>query len=50
MSKIVYFCAKCKKEVHPDDLESLPGVKCPHCGSRILYKARPKLVRKVKAI
>ncbi|MHA1679694.1 MAG: DNA-directed RNA polymerase subunit P [Promethearchaeota archaeon] len=51
MSKIIYFCAnkKCGKEVTPEDLESLPGVKCPHCGGRILFKARPKIVRNVSA-
>ena len=25
-------------------------VKCPHCGGRILFKARPKIVKKVKSI
>ena len=52
MSEIIYYCAnrKCGKEVTPEDLESLPGVKCPHCGGRILYKARPKIVRPVKAV
>ncbi len=52
MSSIVYYCAnrKCAKEITPSDLESLPGVKCPHCGGRILFKARPKVVKKVKSV
>ncbi len=41
---------KCKKEVSIEDLGQLPGVKCPHCGERILYKTRPPIVKPVKAI
>ncbi|NMC08183.1 MAG: DNA-directed RNA polymerase subunit P [Candidatus Lokiarchaeota archaeon] len=52
MSSIIYYCAnrRCAKEISPSDLESLPGVKCPHCGGRILFKARPKVIKKVKSI
>lgn len=52
MSSITYYCAnkKCNREISPEDLESLPGVKCPHCGMRILFKARPKVIRKVETM
>ncbi|NVM30853.1 MAG: DNA-directed RNA polymerase subunit P [Candidatus Helarchaeota archaeon] len=44
-----YRCGRCGKEVTKKGLESLPGVKCPHCGFRILYKQRPPIVQKLKA-
>ena len=39
-------CTECGRLV-----EKLPEgrVRCPHCGSRILFKARQEVVRKVKA-
>ncbi|MHA1731278.1 MAG: DNA-directed RNA polymerase subunit P [Promethearchaeota archaeon] len=44
-----YICARksCGKEVTSEGLESLPGIKCPNCGYRILYKKRPSVVRKI---
>jgi len=44
-----YVCAKCGREMTAEDLKALPGVRCPYCGHRILYKARPPLIKKVKA-
>lgn len=46
-----YICARktCGKEVTTEDLKSLPGIKCPNCGYRILYKKRPSVVRKISA-
>ncbi len=39
-------CINCGKII-----EEFPEgrVQCPHCGSRMLFKPRPKVVRKVKA-
>ena len=39
-------CSECGRMV-----EKLPEgrVRCPHCGSRILFKSRQEIVRKVKA-
>jgi DNA-directed RNA polymerase subunit RPC12/RpoP len=39
-------CSACGRQV-----EKLPEgrVRCPHCGSRVLLKVRPDVVRKVKA-
>ncbi len=49
MVKTVYKCAKCGREVELD-LMTTREVRCPYCGSKILYKPRPKVSRKVKAI
>jgi len=45
---VVYTCHNCHREVTPDGLRTLPGVKCPYCGGRILYKVRPPVVKRVK--
>ena len=39
-------CSDCGRAI-----EELPEgrVRCPHCGSRILFKPRPEVVRKVRA-
>ncbi|ANF23167.1 DNA-directed RNA polymerase subunit P [Thermococcus piezophilus] len=49
MVMAVYRCAKCGKEVELD-LENTREVRCPYCSSKILYKPRPKVARRVKAI
>ncbi|MHA1835838.1 MAG: DNA-directed RNA polymerase subunit P, partial [Candidatus Odinarchaeia archaeon] len=30
-------------------LKALPGVKCPYCGHRKLYKSRPPVIKKILA-
>jgi DNA-directed RNA polymerase subunit P len=47
---MVYICHSCHKEVTPEGLKTLPGVKCPYCGGRILYKIRPPVVKRVKGV
>lgn len=42
-----YYCTQCKKEVDIDYENS--GVRCPHCGQRILIKRRPTTITKIKA-
>ncbi|TFG12884.1 hypothetical protein EU537_07920 [Candidatus Thorarchaeota archaeon] len=49
-SELVYICHACKREVTPEGLKTLPGVKCPYCGGRILYKVRPPVVKRVKGV
>ncbi|AIF68849.1 DNA-directed RNA polymerase subunit P [Palaeococcus pacificus DY20341] len=49
MVEAVYRCAKCGKEFKLD-LETVREVRCSYCGSKILYKPRPKVARRVKAI
>ena len=47
-----YVCAKkeCQKEIDEEKLLSLPGIKCPYCGYRIIYKKRPSIIKQIKAI
>ncbi len=48
---MVYICANrnCQKKVTQKALRQLPGIKCPHCGYRILYKKRPPVIKKIDA-
>ncbi|MHA1636767.1 MAG: DNA-directed RNA polymerase subunit P [Candidatus Thorarchaeota archaeon] len=47
---MVYVCHSCKREVTTEGLKTLPGVKCPYCGGRVLYKIRPPVVKRVKGV
>jgi DNA-directed RNA polymerase subunit P len=49
MVEVIYRCAKCGKEVKID-LATTREVRCTFCGSKILYKPRTKVARRVKAI
>ncbi|AAL82133.1 DNA-directed RNA polymerase subunit P [Pyrococcus furiosus DSM 3638] len=49
MVEAVYRCFKCGREVKLD-LSITRDLRCPYCGSKILYKPRPKVPRRVKAI
>lgn len=40
----MYRCLKCKKEI-----ENIDQPRCPYCGYRIVAKARPTFVKRVKA-
>jgi DNA-directed RNA polymerase subunit P len=42
----MYRCRKCRKQV---DLKPEDPVRCPFCGYKILYKERPKVVKRVHA-
>jgi DNA-directed RNA polymerase subunit P len=43
-----YMCSNCRKIVDMKELFSLPGVRCPYCGYRILFKVRPQVVKEIK--
>ncbi|MFX0113495.1 MAG: DNA-directed RNA polymerase subunit P [Candidatus Hodarchaeota archaeon] len=45
-----YICQKCGSEITPEELESLPGVRCIICGHRILIKKRPPIIKRLKAV
>ena len=47
---MTYVCARksCGKEVSKKELSALPGIKCSHCGFRILYKKRPDIIKRIK--
>ncbi|MDP6459754.1 MAG: DNA-directed RNA polymerase subunit P [Candidatus Hydrothermarchaeota archaeon] len=40
----MYRCGKCKKSVK---LKSEEPTRCPFCGYKILFKERPKIVKRV---
>ena len=44
---MTYYCPRCKKE-----FDEFPRgvVRCPYCGSRIILKARPPVVKVVIAV
>ncbi len=50
IDKIIYKCGKCGAEFPATELEYLPSIKCPYCGYRVVYKARPPGVKIVYAI
>ena len=45
---MMYKCFNCGKDVEIS-LKTAKKVICPHCGYRILIKARPKVAKVVKA-
>lgn len=44
-----YLCEKCGKTIDSNELMGLPGIRCPVCGYRILYKSRSPIIREIKA-
>jgi len=46
---VVYECVRCGTKVTAEELASLPEIKCI-CGYRVLKKARPPVVKQLKAI
>ncbi|MHC1631424.1 MAG: DNA-directed RNA polymerase subunit P [Methanotrichaceae archaeon] len=45
---MAYKCTRCKKIVEVDYERS--GIRCPHCGHRILMKERPTTIKRIKAV
>jgi len=45
-----YKCGRCGREFDEKDIELLPGIKCPYCGYRVIYKVGPATIRRVKAV
>ncbi len=46
---VVYECLRCGTRVTAEELSKLPEIKCI-CGYRVLRKARPQIVKQLKAI
>jgi DNA-directed RNA polymerase subunit P len=46
---VVYECVRCGTKVTAEELASLPEIKCI-CGYRVLKKARPPVVKQLKAL
>lgn len=43
-----YVCWKCGSEIKEEEISSIQGVRCK-CGSRVLFKTRPPVTKKVIA-
>ena len=43
-----YICAVCKKDVESADMDVV-GMRCKHCGSKIFYKKRPNIKKRLLA-
>ena len=46
---VVYSCLRCATKVSSTELSRLPEIKCI-CGFRVFTKARPPIVKTVKAV
>jgi DNA-directed RNA polymerase subunit P len=46
---LLYECISCGKQLTADQLAMTPEIKCPFCGYRVLRKARPPIVKRIKA-
>ena len=46
---VVYSCLRCATNVSSSELSRLPEIKCI-CGFRVFTKARPPIVKTVKAV
>lgn len=42
-----YRCGKCKRNVEFDTNNI--GMRCPYCGSKVFYKERPTIAKKVNS-
>ena len=46
---VVYSCLRCATNVSSSELSRLPEIKCI-CGFRVFTKARPPIVKTIKAV
>ncbi|MHA2248928.1 MAG: DNA-directed RNA polymerase subunit P [Candidatus Kariarchaeaceae archaeon] len=44
-----YLCIKCSHSMNPNEILSGSRVRCIQCGYRTLQKARPEIIRKIRA-
>ncbi|MCW1301130.1 MAG: DNA-directed RNA polymerase subunit P [Candidatus Nanoarchaeia archaeon] len=42
-----YICFYCHREISWKEVEK---IRCPYCGGKVFFKARPKIVKRIKAI
>lgn len=50
---VVYVCARCGKEFTREEMRIHPEIQrthCPYCGHRVVYKKRPPVYKRVKAV
>jgi DNA-directed RNA polymerase subunit P len=48
-SNVIYECMRCGTPVTVEELSRLPEIKCI-CGFRVFRKARPPIVKQLKAV
>ncbi|RLE85937.1 MAG: DNA-directed RNA polymerase subunit P [Thermoprotei archaeon] len=46
----IYRCLKCGRIFSREEMETLPGVRCPYCGHKVIIKIRPPIAKRVKAV
>jgi DNA-directed RNA polymerase subunit P len=46
---LMYECISCGKHLTAEEIAMTPEIKCPFCGYRVLRKARPPIVKRIKA-
>ncbi len=46
----IYRCMRCGRVFSKSEMETLPGIRCPYCGFRIVEKIRPEIPKRVKAV
>jgi len=47
---LTYRCGRCGHVFEAKDLEIIPSIMCPNCGYRIIFKVRPAVAKRVKAV
>jgi DNA-directed RNA polymerase subunit RPC12/RpoP len=50
IENIEYECVKCGATFKGKEMLFIDELKCPQCGSHMLKKTRPPIVRRVKAL
>lgn len=48
--ELIYECLKCNRLFSKEEMETLPGVRCPYCGHRVIMKVRPPIAKRVKSV
>lgn len=43
-----YVCGACAKDVNTEEIKK--RIRCPYCGNKVLFKKRPDIIKKVKAL
>ena len=43
-----FACLKCGKVIDKEELGK--KTRCPYCGGKLLFKERPKIIKKIKAV
>lgn len=50
IENMTYKCLRCGRLIKGEELIMLNQIKCPECGSRVLIKLRPPVVKRVHTV